>query len=112
MRGWETSIARRRPEGREAPGGPAPVALRLGPNPLRPGQALELRGSAPGTGGPAFVDLYDVTGRRVASAPLLADAGTTRARWTARETAVWSSGIYFARVRGDASATARFVVLR
>ena len=95
---------------------PAPEiesGLALGPNPLRAGGALELRwsGDARTLAAGPMVDLFDVSGRRLAALPL-AGTGTTRfARISSSTTATWPAGLYFARLRGSGAAT-RLVVLR
>ena len=90
----------------------APDAHRLtaGPNPLRPGVALELSWVA--TGEDRQVDLYDLTGRRVASAVATADGARRFARLDGERTLRLASGVYFARPRGWTDGGARLVVLR
>ncbi len=87
--------------------GPAP-ALRIGPNPLRAGAALEVR-SADRPSAAAEVELLDLAGRRVGTARLDRDG---RARVESAVTARWSSGVYFARMRGEQTRGVLFVVLR
>jgi len=85
---------------------PAPLALTAGPNPLRAGQPLELRGEAVTEG--AWIELVDAAGRRVAQ--VQADAAG-RARLGGDATRSLAPGLYFARVR-DGDARGRLVVLR
>ncbi len=96
---------------------PAPMAgtiatLALGPNPLRSGQALELRWSGPGPEPEATVDLFDVAGRRVASVALHRNHDTYRGRLDGGVIAGWPDGLYFAHLRGEHAIAARLVVLR
>lgn len=89
-----------------------PVAPRLeaGPNPVAPGQGLAFRWPA-GAPGDA-VELFDVAGRRVATARLERDLGPWRgATLDAGTVAGLRGGVYFARVRGGGG-LARLVVLR
>jgi hypothetical protein len=89
---------------------PLAGGLTIGPNPLRGGAALELSLSDAGAGG-AFVDFFDLAGRRVGTVAL-AGAGSQRfARVGGATTAAWPAGLYFARVR-DSSIAARLVLLR
>jgi hypothetical protein len=81
--------------------------LRLGPNPLRAGTVLLVRGAAPG--GAGGVEILDVAGRRVGSARL--DPGGV-ARFEGGVTQRWRSGLYFARWQGREGRVASFVVLR
>jgi len=87
-----------------------PLALAIRPNPLRAGQGLELEwsGAPPAPG--AAVELFDLSGRRVAAATLERGAARWRARFSPALTSKLASGIYFARARG--AAAARLVVLR
>jgi hypothetical protein len=85
---------------------PAPLALTAGPNPLRAGQALELRGDAVVEG--AWIELVDAAGRRVTG--FRAEAAG-RARLPADATRSLAPGLYFARVQ-DGTARGRLVVIR
>lgn len=88
---------------------PAPtVALRLGPNPLRAGDMLRL---ALDMRSPGSVDVYDLTGRRIASAPLIAEGIGSAAGFPGDVTRTWPSGVYFVRVRDQVEGAARLVVL-
>ncbi len=103
---------------------PEPVAsaLRLGPNPLRRGQPLQIRWSGSLAGPGAQADFFDVTGRLVATMPLargasVADRGrgeiaTFGGSLAPGVSASWSSGVYFGRVRGSRQPAARLVFLR
>jgi hypothetical protein len=86
--------------------------VRVGPNPLRPGVALALHWPADVGPEGGLVDFFDVSGRRVASAPLAAARGEAVGQLSGDVTRQWSSGVYFARLRGSPSPTARIVVLR
>ncbi len=87
-----------------------PAGWRVLPNPLQAGSMLRLRwdGVRPS---PARLEVFDLGGRRVAAADLRGD----RDRWVAEipgsVTRSWASGVYFARLGGEA-AHARIVVLR
>ena len=85
---------------------PAPLALTAGPNPLRAGQALELRGDAVVEG--AWIELVDAAGRRVTE--FRAEAAG-RALLPADATRSLAPGLYFARVQGG-TARGRLVVIR
>ncbi len=87
--------------GPRTPRGPA---FRIGPNPLVPGS--ELRASGPAIAGTDAVDIFDATGRRIATAR----AANGSARFTAAQTRPLTPGLYFARPRGGTAA--RVVVLR
>jgi hypothetical protein len=84
---------------------PSALDLAVGPNPLRAGEALELRGVAVRAGD--RIELLDAAGRRVAETH--ADE-TGHARFAAETTRSLEPGLYFARVRGG-SARGRLVVL-
>lgn len=87
-----------------------PHHLEAGPNPLRPGQGLELRWEA--RSDERVIELFDVAGRRVASATA-AVSGTSRIARVGGETTLrFRSGVYFARPRGWNEGGARLVVLR
>jgi M6 family metalloprotease-like protein len=90
----------------EAAGG-----LMLAPNPLHAGTAFELRWSGASAGRSEIADIYDLSGRRVASLPLAGQGSVRTASAGASWTATWPAGLYFARVRGG-SASIRMVVLR
>ena len=91
---------------------PTRFGVRLAPNPLRAGSPLAFRlaGDALGTGG--VVELFDLFGRRVASAPLVPHAGELFAEIPGTITRGWRSGVYFARVRDGGALAARLVVLQ
>jgi len=85
--------------------------LFLGPNPLRGGAELELRLSGADARGPAHVDFFDVSGRRVGTVAL-SSAGAERIGTLAgRSSGAWPAGLYFARVR-ESALGARLVLLR
>ncbi|HEY2953808.1 MAG TPA: M6 family metalloprotease domain-containing protein [Candidatus Eisenbacteria bacterium] len=86
------------------------VALAIRPNPLRAGQELDLEWSARAPRPEGGVELFDLSGRRVASATLERGADRWWARFSPALTSRLASGVYFARARG--SAAARIVVLR
>jgi hypothetical protein len=92
--------------GVDPPPVPDALALGIGPNPLRSGQPLELRGEAIAEGD--WIELVDAAGRRVASARA-DEAG--HARLDPQATRSLAPGLYFARVRGG-TARGRLVVLR
>jgi len=93
---------------------PAPRAAtpgsRAGPNPLRAGQALHFR---PGEGARIGerIEVFDITGRRVASASVVAGAAGPEARFEPSVTRRWRAGLYLVRASGRADAAMRFVVL-
>lgn len=86
--------------------------LRLGPSPLRAGQPLRLRLAGRASDAASVIEIFDLTGRRVLSAALAEHAGAWVAEIPGSVTRAWGSGIYFARLRGDAGLAARLVVLR
>ena len=77
------------------------------PNPVRAGQQLRLWGSD----GPGVLAVFDLGGRRVASAESRRDARGWWAEIPAAVTRNWRSGVYFARVR-DQQLSTRIIVLR
>jgi len=87
----------------------APAALRLAPNPLRAGARLVIAGVAGDR--EARVEIFDLSGRRVADVPARPDGAALRAEIGPSITAGWTGGVYFARLRGERAAR-RFVVLR
>jgi immune inhibitor A len=90
---------------------PPPPTLVVGPNPLRSGDALQIWLSAGAAGLAPGVDLFDLSGREVASARLENRGNEWHGVLTGSRTATLSSGIYFVRARGTTS-MARVVVLR
>jgi M6 family metalloprotease-like protein len=90
----------------------APVAFRLGPNPLHAGSALVLRSTVDPASTGQFVDLFDIAGRRVAAVPLSPRGDEAFAEVPGQATRGWHSGIYFARLRGRDLRAARLVVIR
>ncbi len=93
-----------------APAPAAGIALRVGPNPLRRGAALELSvASRPAN---PWLDVYDIGGRRLASVELARAADGWRAELPAARTLGWPAGVYFARPRGEPGAGRRWVMLR
>ena len=101
---------------------PAPAAvpgrLVLLPNPVRAGQALEIRWSRDprtpdGPAGGTFVaDVFDLAGRHLDSLPLLAQGGMLRAWLPPARTRDLPAGVYLVRPRGIPGGTQRLVVLR
>jgi immune inhibitor A len=93
---------------------PAPVRPALLPNPARAGQPVEVLWSAaaPGAAAGAAVDVFDLAGRRVAGATLVAEGAFLRGRLGAETTRPLLAGVYFVRVRGTAAPAQRLVVLR
>jgi hypothetical protein len=89
------------------PPGPA-TTLRAGPNPVRSGG--ELRFALEGCGGRA-IEVFDLTGRRVARVPVSAAAGGCRGTWSVRDARgeALPAGVYLAWP-GGGTAT-RIVVL-
>jgi hypothetical protein len=88
------------------------LALRLGPNPLRAGAPLVFRAGANLGSSGQVVDLFDLTGRRVTSVPLVRRGEEALGEVPGDATRGWPSGIYFARLRGRNLGGARLVVLR
>jgi hypothetical protein len=81
----------------DGPGAPAAPSLRIAPNPSLAGGAIAFSASLSGA---SRVLVYDLAGRRVGSAALVAtDAGRAEARWTARDErgVALAPGVYFAR---------------
>ena len=77
------------------------------PNPVRAGQGLRLWGSD----GPGVLEVFDLGGRRVATAQSRRDARGWWAEIRPEVTRDWRSGVYFARVR-DRQQSTRIIVLR
>ena len=77
------------------------------PNPVRAGQRLRLWGSD----GPGVLEVFDLGGRRVATAESRRDARGWWAEIPSEITRNWRSGVYFARIR-DRQQSTRIVVLR
>lgn len=92
---------------------PIPVrALRLGPNPVRAGASIVFRAAVdPGSSG-QVVDLFDLAGRRVTSVSLDPRGEEALGEVPGAATRGWSSGIYFARLRGRNLGSTRLVVIR
>ena len=86
--------------------------LRLQPNPIRAGDEMSIMFSGVPGDTEAFLDIYDVTGRRISEVRLAPGAETRFLRIGSEDTARWSAGIYFARVRGAEETAGRFIVLR
>ena len=87
----------------------AVFAWRIGPNPLRPGTSLRLVGQgAPPPG--ARVEVFDLSGRRVAEAALRVTHDGWAAEVPGSRTREWSSGVYFAHL-GGSPGSVRLVVL-
>jgi immune inhibitor A len=89
------------------------AALAAGPNPVRRGQALELRlvRAAAALAGPLEIEWFDVSGRRIERTSLARVGDAWVGRLEADRSARWPAGIYFARVRGDRDAGARIVLM-
>lgn len=87
-------------------------SVTLGPNPLRTGHGLEAWWSGPPDGTAPPLELFDISGRRVAALEFGATGAVRRAHLDAAVTRDWASGVYFARVRGERGAAVRLVVLR
>ena len=83
-------------------------ALRAGPNPARIGGAIRF---SVGIGAPSRVDVFDLSGRRVARVPLVPGGAGRYGLWTLRDDSgrPVRPGVYLAREPGGA--TARVVVL-
>ena len=86
--------------------------LQLEPNPIRRGEALTIRASAAAPDAAPWVDVFDVSGRRVTSLQLApwADGGASVA--TRDPFAGRPDGVYFVRRRGSNGSAARLVVIR
>lgn len=98
----------------------APLGVNTTSRPFGPSR-LRVRQS-PATGPVEFViigeemtadviDVFDVSGRRVAAVPVAGGTGTRTITWDWR-TIGNRSGVYLARLRSRANETARFVMLR
>jgi M6 family metalloprotease-like protein len=94
--------------------------LMLGPNPLRAGQTLRawtiaavgaLSSGAASSGSPSL-EVFDASGRRVASVATLRVGSRLEARVPGGSTSSWPAGMYFARLRGSRSERARITVVR
>jgi M6 family metalloprotease-like protein len=86
---------------------PAVVRVAAGPNPLRSGHPLELWSETPGA-----ADVFDLSGRRVASLELHGSGNAWRGRVDAATTGRWTAGVYFVRPRAAGAPAVSFVVLR
>ena len=92
--------------GTERPPQPAARGFRALLPPRRPrAPALDRRDGT-------SLEIHDLAGRRVASAPLVDDAGGRATEIPGSVTRGWGSGVYFARVRDRETIPARLVVLR
>jgi len=83
---------------------PTSAALAVWPNPARGSLHLDWSGAAPG----ATVEIYNVAGRRVWSAPAAAGGSAT---WDLSGGAALAPGVYLARLSGSRAAPVRFVAL-
>jgi immune inhibitor A len=88
----------------------APRTWRVSPNPMRAGSAIRFAILDPGPD-PGPLVVFDLAGRRMATAALVRRDGGWQAEIAAGETRSWTSGVYFARLPGRPS-RARIVVLR
>jgi hypothetical protein len=92
------------------PSSPVPSLLgwRIGPNPLQSGSPLRLvgRGAPPGN----TIQIFDLSGRRVAEASLRIERDGWTTEIPGARTREWPSGVYFARL-GGAAGSVRLVVL-
>lgn len=81
------------------------IVLAATPNPARGAIAFSRAGAIPQS-----LDLYDLSGRRIASARPSAVTGGTMWVWSGRDEQGRSAGpgVYFARVRGERGAATRF----
>jgi immune inhibitor A len=99
------------------PAPPVPTRGRSFPNPVRAGQAVELRWSPDAgrrAGGPtpdAF-EIYDLGGRRIADVGLESDGPLLIGRLPSGLTRNWPAGVYFVRPRGSIGPAHRLVILR
>ena len=95
--------------------GPPPLVLeglRIGPNPLRAGQALRVSWAGRAIETQPAVEFFDLAGRRLASLALVPTAPGFGGALSPAITTPWPSGIYFARVRGSSENATRIVFLR
>lgn len=95
----------------------SPTRLSVRPNPVHAGHDVELHWSAaprPGSGpaSPAALEIYDLTGRRVATVDLQAQGTQLSGRLGSSLTRPWLAGVYFLRLRGASGPAQRLVVLR
>ena len=95
----------------EAPPVAAIAPLWLAPNPAQAGTPLVARVGALRAGTSATLDVFDTSGRRVASVPMVRDGGGWSAHVWAGTSRGWPGGVYFARVRGSEQ-WARMVIVR
>jgi hypothetical protein len=93
------------------PAGRTGPSFRIGPNPLRAGRPIVMRIEAARTTA-RLVDFFDLSGRRIATAPLEGEGSERHARLSGLVTSGWPAGVYFARLREPSGDTARLVVLR
>jgi hypothetical protein len=85
--------------------------LTLGPNPLRSGDPLAVSWAGGAGGVTQVMELYDIQGRKIATLVLRRSGERWLGRLSADETRRWSSGVYFARLRGTPSGAERLVVI-
>jgi immune inhibitor A len=91
-------------------GGPRPLLIR--PNPVRAGHSVVLHVEGVSAAAGAMVDVYDLSGRRVAEIRL-EGVNDQRFAWIGGDrTSDWAAGVYFARVRDVKGLATRLVVLR
>ncbi len=86
-----------------------PAPFHIGPNPVRPGGVLEVRGSGASPHDP--IEVFDVSGRRVAAVTARESGAAWSARFGPGVTGTWASGVYLVRLR-DSGQVGRIVVLR
>jgi len=96
-------------------GGAVPLpSLVVAPNPFRGSVAIELRAVDSFPSPPPVFDLYDASGRRVASLTVERSSGRAAVAWDGTDARArpLPSGTYFVRVRGARGAPERLVLLR
>ncbi|HTM57315.1 MAG TPA: S8 family peptidase [Candidatus Udaeobacter sp.] len=98
------------PQGSLAAGNPATArAPRFGPNPVVAGSSVSF---AIPSGASRALEIFDLSGRRVATVPFLASAGASTATWRTRDGAgrALPAGVYLARL--GAGRSVRIAVVR
>jgi hypothetical protein len=108
---WSPETPFGEPTGAGAAGASGAPLLEAHPNPAL-GQTLLWVSYPDGRAGPVAVDIHDVRGRRTASVAGTLGRGTALLVWNGEGEggAPVSAGVYFARVRGDASTAAKIIL--
>ncbi len=85
-----------------------PSPLSVAPNPIRPGQSVDLTWASVAGNAPSAIEILDVAGRRL-QGPIAIAGG--QARISGSVTRAWAPGVYFVRFPSSRAGAARLVVL-